>query len=386
MNTKFFTREQLVNLLDESYASAQKRAEVYLNKRLSPSKPMALFGAGNMGQEVARRLKAKGVDVACFIDDTPEKEGTFIQQMPVFSKKEAFAKYGSNMSVVVTILNPKHSYPATEREFKEQFNIDTISIFGLAWSDESLFDCLHGTIPPQKTLQFKDRILQAYDILSDEKSQEEFVRQIQFRLTLDFAILSPKEQNAYFPADVPLALDTPFHFVDAGAYDGDSIESLCQHVDVENIKSIQAFEPDPQNFSKLEKVVLQQGLEDKTKLFKAALDGEEGTLKFKASGDMSASFNDEGNIEVPVYTLIPCFESFDGPAYIKFDIEGAENSTIKSSLKKIKEHKPAMAISIYHKSADIWDIPIMLNDLGVGYKFYLRNHGVDTTDVICYAI
>jgi FkbM family methyltransferase len=60
--------------------------------------------------------------------------------------------------------------------------------------------------------------------------------------------------------------------------------------------------------------------------------------------------------------------------FIKFDIEGAEKDALIGAKETIQRHKPTLAVSVYHKSEDIIELPRIIKTLYPGYKLYL--HGV----------
>ena len=60
--------------------------------------------------------------------------------------------------------------------------------------------------------------------------------------------------------------------------------------------------------------------------------------------------------------------------YIKYDVEGAEKEALLGSVNTIKAHKPALLVSAYHRSEDIFELPLMLNTLEPSYKLYLRRY------------
>ena len=70
--------------------------------------------------------------------------------------------------------------------------------------------------------------------------------------------------------------------------------------------------------------------------------------------------------------------------YITMDIEGAEFQALKGAEKTIRKHKPDMAISIYHAPRHIVDIPLWINNLKLGYKFFLRNYTSQSIETILY--
>lgn len=67
------------------------------------------------------------------------------------------------------------------------------------------------------------------------------------------------------------------------------------------------------------------------------------------------------------------------------DIEGAELEALKGAKKLIKEHKPDLAIFIYHAPNYIWNIPLWLESLHLGYKLYLGNYASFTNETELYA-
>jgi hypothetical protein len=68
------------------------------------------------------------------------------------------------------------------------------------------------------------------------------------------------------------------------------------------------------------------------------------------------------------------------------DIEGAELEALKGASETIIKHKPNLAISLYHKPQDLWEIPNFIKSLRNDYKFYLRSHGHLTFDSVLYCI
>ena len=69
------------------------------------------------------------------------------------------------------------------------------------------------------------------------------------------------------------------------------------------------------------------------------------------------------------------------------DIEGAEFEALISARKTIIENLPHLAISIYHKPADLWELGLWIHALcGDKYSYHIRNYGHQTFDTVLYAI
>ena len=75
-----------------------------------------------------------------------------------------------------------------------------------------------------------------------------------------------------------------------------------------------------------------------------------------------------------------CYEA----TYIKMDIEGEEMNALRGAQKLIKEKKPKLAISIYHKDSDMIEIAQFIHNLVPEYKMYVRQHSHSFYDTILY--
>lgn len=57
---------------------------------------------------------------------------------------------------------------------------------------------------------------------------------------------------------------------------------------------------------------------------------------------------------------------------VKMDIEGAELSALRGMKCFIKQYEPYLAICLYHKEEDIYEIPRYIKELVPSYRLYLR--------------
>jgi hypothetical protein len=67
------------------------------------------------------------------------------------------------------------------------------------------------------------------------------------------------------------------------------------------------------------------------------------------------------------------------------DIEGAELEALKGAEKLIKQADVDLAICLYHKPRDIFEIPKLISAFG-RYSCYLRLYGHYGMDLVMYAI
>lgn len=71
---------------------------------------------------------------------------------------------------------------------------------------------------------------------------------------------------------------------------------------------------------------------------------------------------------------------------IKMDIEGYELAAIRGCENLIKKYKPDLAICVYHRVFDMWEIPSLIKRYVPDYQFYLRHHSNTQVETVLYAV
>jgi hypothetical protein len=102
-------------------------------------------------------------------------------------------------------------------------------------------------------------------------------------------------------------------------------------------------------------------------------------------GAESSCVLNNGNLEVDCITIDKFFAQIK-PTYIKMDIEGSELKALHGARKTVKKYLPVLAICVYHKPKDIWEIPLYINSISNKYRFFLRAHGLEGWELVCYAV
>src|SRR5262249_835446 len=191
-----------------------------------------------------------------FADNAPARHGTSIDGIPVMSPADAAQAFGRVAVFVVTIwgANSPHRF-AHSRDQLLALGCDVVSPFPpLFWKYVEDLLPFYLQDLPSRALEQRDQVLRGFDVWSDDASRSEYVAQVRFRLTADFDGLShPVGHPQYFPDDLFAWRDDEW-FVDAGAYDGDTVRTLAAlHGD--RFAHVLAVEPDPLNFAQLQATV-----------------------------------------------------------------------------------------------------------------------------------
>lgn len=175
-------------------------------------------------------------------------------------------------------------------------------------------------------------------------------------------------------------------FVDVGAFDGQSSVMFVQWAG--KYKKIIVLEPDPKNREKCKQSLEAIGAEYEMLPF-GAWDRPEQL--FFISGLNGASHIEECNQENSEKKIVIQVDALDNliheeVSYMKMDIEGAEINALKGAENIIKKYKPKLAICVYHKKEDIWEIPKLILGYVPEYKLYLRHYSPFKDETVLYCI
>jgi FkbM family methyltransferase len=333
---------------------------------------------------VLAHLRAAGIEVAGFIDDTPSKEGTEVAGVRVLAPRELA---GRRCALAVTMLNAALPFERARERLAGLVEGPLVSVFELTRALPEAVPPMLSVEGPRELLRRAEDIRATARLLEpDAESFAQLLGHLRFRLELAFEALPPPTQPAYFPPELRDALPPGFRFADCGAYDGDTIRDLMALRP--DFGSIVAFEPGRASFERLEAYVrgLPSQIAARIEPRQEALGATPGRLRFLDTGDTSAHVSAHGEREVPVTTLDEAVAADGAPLYVKLDVEGAEPDVLRGAESLLAAAVPALAVSVYHAPGDLWEISRRLDGLGLGYRFLLRTHGVDGSDLILYAL
>lgn len=337
----------------------------YVNN-FSELKEVSIFGAGSYGRKVYDICLEKNIKVKNFFDNNKQLFNTQIDE--------------------VVILNPL--------EITEKDSI----IIASTWGCEVLTQLQNNKIKPSMIYMLDpwneifdtnildldiEKIEYLYDKLNDKESKKVLINIIQARMQEDKFNKSNYEQYIH----PELTFNNNDVIIDGGAFNGDTIRMLNKYVLVEGLK-IYSFEPDEKNYLALVNEANQSKYDVYTE--KLGLYSSNTILKFLSTNEIvgyGCRIEEEGDIVIKTTSLDNyCEKNNFIPTYIKLDVEGAEKEVILGASKIIEKYKPKLAISLYHKYKDLWELPYLLKEISNDYNFYLGHHREDWFETILYAL
>ena len=327
-----------------------------LDRLKSTHKPILLYGMGNGADMIIKVLESYGITYEDTFASDGFVRGHSFHGKRVLSFSEAKEKYGDFVIIVTFAVHddPTMSFISG---LSDEFELyaPTVSVV-----DGSPF-----------TLEFfkenEESFRLAYEMLYDEKSKNDYLDILRFKLSGDvkYLIKTHSEKMKLYEEVLPLSGSETI--MDLGAYDGDTIREFLSVTD-SKYKKIIALEPDEKNFRKLERKT--DGLQNLIRLNIGAWDKEE-TLYFAKKSGRNSRLEDGG---IPVE-----FNSVDNIAdgevtFIKMDIEGAELKALEGAKNTIQQYKPKLYVCAYHRNEDMFTLPFKIKELYEGYRLYFRQH------------
>jgi FkbM family methyltransferase len=160
--------------------------------------------------------------------------------------------------------------------------------------------------------------------------------------------------------------------IDGGAYIGDSaliLEELSP-------RTIYAFEALKENFDMLNKTIQLNGLRNVVPL-KKGLGKKEGNMKiipFGSASFLAEIFGEDAGESVEMIS-VDDFVNETGAhvGLIKLDVEGSELDVLTGAKETIKEYKPVLVVSVYHRGQDFFEIPKLIKELNPSYQMRFLN-------------
>lgn len=115
---------------------------------------------------------------------------------------------------------------------------------------------------------------------------------------------------------------------------------------------------------------------------------KEATLFFDICGSSSHLTDKKTDASVEVTSIDHYVKShdIDNIDFIKLDIEGAELETLEGARNTIEKCRPQLAVCIYHKQSDFYEIPLYLNAILDNYHFHLNHYTATPYESVWYAI
>ncbi len=339
-----------------------------------------LYGAGSDITKILKMMRNQFITPICITDSNSKKWGGAIDNIPIVSPN-SIMNYVSD-TIIITASFFDDIYANLQKLLGNDIKKYRILVAPFLWI--MLVNVEYDNKLIQHSNQFfqknEDEIRNFYN-LNDSITKNILDYIIMVRKQKDY-LFSPYMENrgmqyveGYFYQNE--LQDEFLSIVDIGAYIGDTVSEFYSRFG-DKICNYYAYEPEKDNYLKLKQNLMDKPYGNKVVTVNKALGASRENRMFgKSTSLFGVLDNRKDGIVTEVVPLDEEKLDIQGKMVIKMDVEGLELDILKGSIEYIKKFRPYMAICVYHRIEDIYEIPKFLRNKGCNYSYILRS-GVHT--------
>lgn len=351
---------------------------------VAADKPLALYGAGNLGRLARDFLKMAGQDFvlaidrnACDLAGEPGWSGVRLLHPDAVTQAEK-----NEVRLAVSIVT-SHFVPLESSLLDRGFT-DVVPFYDLAESFRHLHPLSNGWFAGPLTAQEQASTASVLADWDDDVSRAHHLQFLAWRRLREewtFAGADVSTSDRFFIPEVTAVLRDEI-FLDGGAHHGEVTEAFLKQTKGA-FRQIVAIEPDPLSRTRLEDTLHNVVLDARITVCDFALAEDEGEALFHSGLDYASQLSPTGRMRVKTCPLDALGVS---PTFLKLHLEGAELAALKGAHRTLLEARPLIAATVYHNGDGIWRTASWLMETLPRYRFLFRNHSWCGTGAVIYAI
>ena len=349
-------------------------------------RPLALYGAGNLGRFARDVLKTAGRDFDLVIDRnarelaaSPHWNG--VRLLHPADVDEA-AKSGFRLAIGL-VTSP---YVAIERSLLALGFQDIVPFYDLAESFRHLHPLSNGWFAPPMTAADQENTRKVLVLWDDDASRAHHLQFLAWRRLREewtFESAPLPDCSRFFIPEVTRLLHTSEILLDAGAHHGSVTEAFLKH-SRGAFRQIVAIEPDASNRARLEQN-LQAWLPNNSRITICdwALAADTHDALFHDGLGYASQLSDTGRRRVSTQRLDALGVA---STFVKLHLEGAELAALKGAQNMLLSCRPIVAATVYHNADGIWETPLWLMETLLDYNFLFRTNSWCGTGAVVYCL
>ena len=351
------------------------------------SQPILLYGAGNLGKKLHACLVQNGIQPLGFIDRNAKR---CTVPAPAFLPDAGELRPYRDAVVILAGLFGRTQDAAIRKTLQKISFTHIYALHEIDWnaieSRTFLSHMFIGSYDPVDLPRDEQQIRAAYELFSTEEEHDFFLAALTAYHAHDVTRfpLPLSLEGQYLAADVPEQMDYR-RLIDCGAYDGDTLRSILQSG--REIEAYAAFEPQGDLCAGIQTYIRERTEIREAHILPLGVSDCYEQLRFTETTDgrSAAKADPAGAAVLPCAPLDGVLRGFR-PTMIKMDIEGMEPRALAGAAEMIRQHRPQLAICVYHDIPHLWSIPLQIKELYEGYRLYIRNYQFMGLETVVYAV
>ncbi len=318
--------------------------------------PIILYGTGNGADKVLDELQRRRISVSGVVASDAFVRGQSFREFPVRRLSEV---EGERPLLLICFGSERPEVLEHLLSLTEGFRVlcPVMPVYGDTLFDREYFEA------------HRSQLEEVCGLLADPASVKVLEQIINFRLSGELSFLTASYSSKEEAFRKLLCLGEEESYLDLGAYRGDTIEEFLYYTGGK-YRQITALEPDTRTYRKLRE---QEGHLSHTRLFHMGIWKEDTELPFEDTLGRGSSIQDRGSSRL-VVTTVDTLYARQRLTYLKADVEGAEEEMLLGGQRVIARDKPKVNLALYHRSEDLFKLPLLLKSIQPEYRIFLRQH------------
>jgi FkbM family methyltransferase len=336
---------------------------------------ITIYGAGTIGRQAVDAARLVSIPVKAILDANEKLHGSFINGIEV----RPASSLERGVDVVVPALGRHIAAITALLE-----NLGAQSIMSLS---ELYFVSRRPGEPETDYLDDlfanRNRYHALFMAIADRRSREVLSAVLKHRLSLatnHLADVAERGHPQWFdPAFLPRT-DRDV-FVDGGAYDGDTAIGYDQSRGP-GYRHVHAFEIDQDVAAR---ALRRTAHLPNVTIHNCGLSDRKARVSYRKTGGTDGAIGSD--VQSSNYVEL---QTIDGAiaepiTFLKLDVEGEEAKAIDGARQHLICDRPTLAVALYHKAHDLWDIPRRILDVLPDYRLHFRHYTDIAYETIVYA-
>jgi len=350
------------------------------------TRPLVLYGAGNLGRLARDHLASVGQPIAAVVDANAHA----LRGEPAFAGIPLLApddvpdtlKRDALLAVCVVTL----PYAPLAEDLARQGWTTCVPFYDIAEAFRDRHPLSNGWFAAPLTSGELETAGDVLDGFWDEQSRAHYLRFAAWRLAReewDFPDARVEPDTRFFIPEVRAALRRTDNFLDAGAHHGSVTERLLQLSGLPR-GAIWAVEPDAESHKALRAWASRAGSDVRARLhlMDRVLTERDEAVRFHSglgyASQVAATGAPRQGTPIDALDL--------APGFLKLHLEGAELAALKGARETLRRHRPVIAATVYHNADGLVRTPHWLMTTLDRYAILMRTHGWCGTGAVVYAI
>lgn len=350
-------------------------------------KPLALFGAGNLGRMASQYFAKLGISFDFVVDSNPEfyRDDPFWVGVNIRSPKDPSPRERTGFLLAVCVATTRFSQ--IDAELRSQGWTDVAPFYDVAEAYRDHHPLGNGWFSGKLDQTDIANIEVALSGWQDATSRAHYLQFIAWHTLREDWVFDDAPitiGDRYFIPEVVSLLRGDEVFCDLGAHHAEVTFRFLQTTK-NRFREIWAIEPDIENLTQLRAELKKLDLEirKKVNVLTCAVAAKEGRGEFFHGLGYASQLCALGQHTVEV-------AKFDqlglAPTLIKLHLEGGELDAMHGAVQSLRQHRPIIAATTYHSRQGLWESPRWLMGELTNYKSFFRLHSWCGTGAVAYAI